>query len=261
MSDLVLFQMPSYNRSQLIEKHEFYVRQAKARLLDQFTDDVIKAEADETTDASWQARGQHFNPERDDPSDCAEAALKDGAWRYELLNDLRDSVRMNIISGFFHEWEKALGQWLADEVNHWHSGDELTKQIWRVNFDRRIELLESFGWPLKSEPWFAALDACRLVVNVHKHGDGGALKSLVQSYPKFLVHPLESFGYEVDDLWNTPQHEHLKVTDTDLVSFAEAITEFWKAVPDDVADSQLINPPTWVVNAIDKDLQQAAHPK
>ena len=253
MSDRVLFQMWSGFRSQLIEKHEFYVSQAKSRLLDQFTDEEITKEADRVADESWEARGRNFNPDFDDPADGAEDAYQDGVWRYQLMAELRDSVRMNIIAGFFHEWEKTLRQWLVDEVRQWHHGEGTKSKIWKANFDDLYELLESFGWDLKVAPWFAALDSCRLVVNVHKHGDGPSLTHLDQAYPQFLVHPLADLLDDGGLFLDQKSHEHMKVNDTDLDAFADAITQFWRDVPENVFNSQIENPPGWLLKSIKKD--------
>jgi len=255
MRDRVAFQMWSGYREQLIERHEFYVQQAKTRLLEQFTDAAISKEADRISDESWEARGHSFNPDHDDPADDAEDAYQDGVWRYQLLTELRESVRINIIAGFFHGWEKALRQWLVDEVRHSHHGESLSNQIWSANFDDLNELLESFGWSLKSSPWFASLDACRLVVNVHKHGNGSSLKALNETYPQFLVHPLAGIIAEDSKLTEQKNHEHLQIKMSDLEDFANAITSFWREVPDSVLDRQFLNPPKWFVKA------KKRHPK
>lgn len=253
MNDRVLFQMWSGFRDQLIEKHEFYVQQARTKLLDQFTDAAISKESDRISDESWQARGQNFNPDYDDPADGAEDAYQDGVWRYQLLCELRDNVRMNIIAGFFHVWEKELRQWLVREVQHWHQGERTKAKIWKANFDELYELLESFGWQLKTSSWFPALDACRLVVNVHKHGDGPSLNNLHLAYPRFLVHPLAEILDESSVFLDQQSHEHMQVEDTDLEDFANSITQFWRELPENTFSSQISDPPKWLVKAIEKD--------
>lgn len=253
MMDRVLFQMYSGHRAQLIEKHEFYVEQAKKRLLNQFTDEAISQEADRAAESSLEKRGQYFDPDRHDPGDFEEAAYHDGVWQYQLMTELRDSVRLSIVSGFFHEWEKNLRQWLVDEVQHWHYGDETRSAVWKKNLGDLFELLESFGWSLKSSPYFPDLDACRLVVNVYKHGDGPSLSELAKSYPQFLEHPLEAMRGQVGEKWFAPSYEHLKVSDKDLDAFSAAIHEFWKDIPENVFNSQITSPPSWLIKAINKD--------
>ena len=253
MTDRVLFNMYLGHRAQLIEKHEFYVDQAKKRLLDQFTDDAISEEADRAEKQSYVRRGQYFDPDRDDPADSTEAAYHDGVWRYQLMIELRDNVRLSIVAGFFHEWEKNLRQWLVDEVRHWHYGEEARNAVWNKNLSDLFDLLESFGWSLKSAPYFADLDACRLVVNVYKHGDGPSLGELANTYPRLLEHPLEAMRGQVGQKWFAPSYEHLKISDQDLENFSAAIQSFWRDFPENVFGSQITNPPSWLFKAIDKD--------
>ena len=253
MTDRVLFQMYSGHRERLIEKHEFYIQQAKKRLLIQFTDEAISEEADRAAKESLERRGKYFDPDRHDPGDLEEAAYHDGVWQYQLMAELRDNLRLSIIAGFFHEWEKNLRQWLVDEVRHWHRGDSARAVIWKKNFIDICDLLESFAWPLRSSSFFKEIDACRLVVNIYKHGDGPSLFELAKSYPRFLEHPLEAMRVEVGRMWFAPSFEHLKVTDNDLDVFSAAIIQFWKDVPENVFDSQITDPPDWIRKAIEKD--------
>ena len=261
MTNQVFFQMYSGYRAQLIEKHEFFVRQAKTRLLEQFTDEAISQDADRAVEESLEQRGHYFDPDYHDPGDLEEAAYHDGIWRHQLLTDLRDSVRLSIVTGFFHEWEKNLRQWLVDEVQHWHYGDETRETIWKISLSELFDLLESFGWGLRSTLYFRDLDACRLVVNVHKHGNGPSLAELSSSYPQFIDHPLGAFRGEVGMLWCSPSYEYLKVTDRDLEVFSSAILRFWRDVPENVFDSQITEPPSWLIKAIEKDQQQKMKPK
>lgn len=256
MADRVLFNMHSGFRAQLIEKHEFYVSHAKTRLLEQFTDEAISQEADRASDESWKKRGRNFDPDRHDLSDFAEAAYDDGIWRYQLLNEMRDNVRLSIIAGFFHGWEKNLRQWLVDEIRHWHQGEGTRERIWKANLLDLFALLESFSWNVRSSEYFADLDSCRLVVNVFKHGDGTSLSELAEYYPRFLRHPLASMRGEISQMWFKPRHEHLTVSDQDLEAFSRAVIRFWSEVPENVLNSQINTPPSWLVKAIEKDNQQ-----
>ena len=252
MSGYVLFQMHSGQRDRFVEKHLFFVHQAKVRMLDQFSDEAIKAEADKAAEESYQARGQHFNPDYDDPAESAEAAFEDGIWRYELLCELRDQTRFNIIGAFFYEWEKNIRQWLVDQLRFCHRGEATKEKLWTAKLGLIMDLLDSFEWDLKSASWYAALDACRLVVNVHKHGDGPSLRSLKESHPAYLVDPLADKGLGNFPI-NNMTHKNLKVNDDDLDAFADAITEFWQGFPDDTTGKQITDPPDWFVKVLESD--------
>jgi len=115
-----------------------------------------------------------------------------------------------------------------------------------------MDLLDTFEWDLKSASWYTALDACRLVVNVHKHGDGPSLRSLKESHPAFLVDPLADMGlgdFPVREM----THKQLKVNDDDLDAFADAITEFWRGLPADTTAEQISDPPEWFIKALERD--------
>lgn len=51
----------------------------------------------------------------------------------------------------------------------------------------------------------------------------------------------------------TLTHEHLRVSDGDLEYFADAITSFWREMPENVFDSQVVTPPSWFVKVLEKD--------
>lgn len=249
MGDYVVFQMSSGQREGLIKAHQFYVEQAKSRLLTQF--DNISEEADKAADDWLAERGQqYFDPDRHDPSDLYEGAEDAGIEFYQMLSEMRDRTRLGIIAGFFHEWEKNLRQLLVKEIRLWLHHDWAEKPIWTAKFDRICELLKGCGWPLRSTLWFSDLDACRLVVNVHKHGDGPSLAALKRDYPRFLVHPLAGIGIELDPIWDQLNYEHLRVDDADLEKFAAAITLFWREFPENVLKSQIVAPPDWFVQAL-----------
>ena len=114
--DRVFLQMWGPTREHLIANHEFYVAEAKRRLLDQFDDDAMKADAERHAEAWLAAKAAYFNPDRDDPGDHYEAAYDENVSFYLSLAALRDSTRLSIIAGMFHEWEKQVRDWLGGET-------------------------------------------------------------------------------------------------------------------------------------------------
>jgi hypothetical protein len=248
----VCYQMWHGHRDALIRAHDFYVSQAKARLLTRFGN--IEAEADQAAKDALEAYKPRFDPDRHDPSDFYESAHEVGLEFYELLTDMREDTRLGVIAGFFQHWEKKLRQWLADETVKWHRDGEVTAAIWKVKIEDLFDLIESWGWALRQEPWFKDLDCCRMVVNVHKHGDGPSLNALALAYPQYLPSPfsaLQGFGPVSN---NNPSHEHLTVNDNDLDVFAGSIVEFWRAVPENVTFGQIkVSPPAWFVKAYNKN--------
>ncbi len=257
MDSYICYQMWHGHRDALIRAHEFYVREAKARLLTRFGN--IEAEADEAAERALKDSSRWFDPGRHDPSDFYESASEVGQEFYDLLTQMHDDTRLNIISGFFHQWEKSLRQWLADESKKWHRDDNLSNAIWKVKFDDLVALLESWGWAVRGEWWFADLNACRMIVNVHKHGDGPSLDALAKNFPQYLPSPLSSFGGQDFFANNNPTHEHLKVDDRDLDRFSDSVVEFWRAVPENVTFGEVkLSPPAWFVKAYNKSATAGA---
>lgn len=248
MSGYALFQMCGPFRQSLIKGHLFYVAQARKRLLSQF--DGIEADADRAAEEWLQQSGQHFDPDRHDPGDFYEKAQDVGIEFYQLLNDMREQTRLSVVAGMFHEWDKQLRAWLVREIQHWHQGDNATLKVWSADFGQITDLLESFGWNLRIEDHFRLLDACRLVVNVYKHGEGKSLDDLRNRFPEYLYDPLKGLVGRFADM-RYRDHTYLKVSDDQFQAFSGAILVFWRDIPENVDDSRDV--PDWFGKAILKD--------
>jgi hypothetical protein len=258
MSDYVLFQMWGPFRQSLIAGHLFYVEQARRRLLSQFED--IEAEADKAAEEWLQRSSGRFDPDRHDAGDFYEAANDAGIEFYTLLSDMRDQTRLSVVAGMFHEWDKQLRDWLVREMQHWHQGDVAAQKVWSADFVQIAELLASIGWEMRSANYFQMLDACRLVVNVYKHGKGKSLEDLKQKYHEYLDDPFGSSGTAFSSV-EYRDHTHLKVSDQQFQAFSDAIVAFWHAVPENIFESQVNDVPDWFGKAILKDrtgLKQAS---
>lgn len=247
MSGYVLFQMWGPFRQSLIDSHLFYVEQARKRLLSQFND--IEREADRAAEEWLEQHSHRFDPDRHDPGAFCEAANDAGIEFYQLLSDMRDRTRLSVVAGIFHEWDKQLRDWLVREVRHWHRGDAVVSKIWTVDFGKIADLLECLGWNIRGEEYFNKLDACRLVVNVYKHGEGKSLDDLKQNYPEYLDDPSSAIGIEISgkDWLN---YTHLAVSEEQLQVFSDAIVSFWRDVPENIFASQVTSVPDWFGNAL-----------
>jgi len=252
MSEYLLFQMWEPFRKSLIAAHLFYVEQARKRLLSQFED--IESEADRAAEDWLDEHSDRFNQEVHDPGEFEERACDAGIEFYQLLTDMRDRTRLSVVSGMYHEWDKHFRQWIADEIHHWHVGDTIAFKVWTVDFRKLTDLMASLGWKLRDTGYFDKLDACRLVVNVYKHGKGNSLDELKSNHPDYLSDPLGEMkgpfgGVEFLD------HSHLFVSDEQLQEFSDAIVSFWKDVPSKIFAREGMNVPAWFEKARSKDLE------
>lgn len=256
MGSYSLFQMWEPHRQSLITGHLFYVEQARKRLLSQFED--IEGEADKAAEAWLEENSHRFDPDRHDEGQFYEAAHDEGIEFYQTLSDMRDRTRLSVIAGMYHEWEKQLRKWLSDEIRHWHAGDIVQETVWKVDFGKLLEFLESLDWEVRSQIYFSKLDACRLVVNVYKHGKGSSLNDLKQSYPEYLRDPFSHIGGAFSGL-NYLDHTHLFVFDDQLQGFSDAIVAFWKDVPINILNHENLKVPDWFAKAMFKDQQASSH--
>ena len=250
MSELTLFYMWGPFRESLVKRHLFYVEQARKRLLSQF--EAIEADADRAEEEWLEQSAQHFDQDRHDPGDFYEEASGVGIESYRLLSDMREQTRLSVVAGMFHEWEKQLRDWLVDELRRWHRGDNTRLAVWKAGFAQIGNLLEKFGWKLRATHYFRTLEACQLVVNVYKHGDGESLNRLRARFPEYLEDPFK----ERPRTWQGEKHHdhtHLKVTEGQIQAFSDAIVAFWREVPDRVTESQLTDIPDWFEKALLKD--------
>jgi hypothetical protein len=247
MSAPVLFHMWRPHRKFIIEKHKFYLNQARSRLLSQFGN--IESEA-EKAGADWLERASHnFDPERDCPSDIYEAAEDESISFYQLLTEMRDSTRLSVVAGLYHEMEKQLRDWMEQEINRLHVGDEVREQIWRQTFEQRIGFFALFDWKIQSKPYYTKLNACHLVVNVYKHGEGASFKQLKLQYPEYIQSDVESNLDFMD-------YADLKVSELQIDEFSASIVDFWNDVPERISCNSGEELPKWFQNALQKDLEK-----
>lgn len=241
-------------RESLIAGHKFYVEQAFGRLLSQFNN--IESEANKAAEDWLDQRGAYYDPDRHDPSDFYEAANDAGIEFYQLLSDMRDRTQLSVVAGMYHEWDKQFRKWLIDEMQHWHRGEHVTTKMWSVDIGKIFDLLASFEWDIRSKEYFQKLDACRLVVNVFKHGEGSSLDELKEKYPAYLSNPLKDLGDYDDMEWL--DHTNLSVSNEQIQQFSEAIIDFWNDVPLEILNSSVASIPDWFEKALLKDQQAKA---
>lgn len=247
----LLFQMWEPYRQSLISQHNFYIEQARSRLLSQFAN--MEQDADNAAEAWLHERSESFDPDRDDAGSICEASGDAGIEFYLLLDEMCIQTRLSVVAGMFHNWEKKLRGWITDEMRHWHRGPVAPAKVWAADFHSIESLLESLGWPATSHKYLQTLNGCRCLVNVYKHGDGKALEDLKQKYPEYLIDPIPSkHGLPATD-FEWLDHTHLSVSDDQIASISNAIVGFWKDVPANIFDRDDLEPPAWFLKALKKD--------
>ncbi|RGP41522.1 hypothetical protein BPTFM16_01828 [Altererythrobacter insulae] len=247
--DPVFLQMWGPTREHLIANHEFYVAEARRRLLEPFDDDRMKADAKRHA-AEWLAeRVKNFDPNRDDPADAYEQAYDESICFFHGLTALRDSTRLSVISSMFHDWEKQLRDWLGKELGQNGFGKHAHAAVWSVPLDSLLDLLESCKWPIKSLGFYDELQRCQLVTNVFKHGTGRSFRLLKKRAPDLVEKSEEIPAFWVSAL----DYSSLSVSEDHLARFAKAITAFWQQLPENIYFSQVGQIPKWLDKALKRE--------
>lgn len=172
-------------RELFMARLDFYAEQTKTRVLKQFAD-IGGGEATRCADEAFRAGATSYWGEDGDLGDVAEAAHEAGLERYELLSDLKAQTIQGALAGIFHRWEKDLRGFLEQEFRH--HVEEPEKWAWEKirTVEDIFDVLKQFGWDCKSEKLYDKIDACRMIVNVYKHGKGASFRDLFRKYPQYL---------------------------------------------------------------------------
>lgn len=216
-------------RSYFIERHDFYVKQVKCRVLSHFSD--MEGEATRIADAEYERLCQLPADDGVDLADLADTAQEHAQNFYMLLDDLREQSLLGALAGSFHQWDKELREFLDRELMYtMHNGDR-AKFAWNPDWTVILDGIKDFGWDVRISSCFPFLDAGRLIVNVYKHGNGRSLTELAKRYPQYIHDPLpelhQSFSSDfLDHSW-----VHISEEEFDEIA-TSGIRQFWLDFPE-----------------------------
>ncbi|WP_368525458.1 hypothetical protein [Enterobacter asburiae] len=237
-NDFTTFYLAPIDLPIILEPHEFYVSEAKRRLLTQFND--IDREAQEVEERALEVFGHNFDPDRDDPADAYEWAYQKNVSHWLALYEMHNTVTLALAAGMYHQFDKTLREKMIREFSHWNDREFINQVIWNTSFPRLMELLEWVGIEISDKDFMNKINACRLVVNVYKHGDGDGHRELSTNYPEYYPRGslMNSFAFPF-------QYDELKLNEVQFDEFSEAIRNFWKNIPEYCRYSQLRVKPSW----------------
>ena len=211
-----------------IESVNFFAQQVTSRVWNSFDDfdQQVRDHGEKYFRNFRSAAGSEYF----DAADIAQFALDESIKFSELLYELRRDLTLASVAALYHQWEKDLKEFLSRELRyHAKNPDE----VWKYKPDDILGWLENQGWPAQSYHWFSMLDACRLIVNVYKHGKGRSLDRLKKEYPEYLG-GLSEGGYsdcgEQDVSYLGYDNIYLTIEHFD--QFVEAIKQFWSTFPE-----------------------------
>jgi hypothetical protein len=212
----------------IFEEHDFYVAQINERVIAQFQD--LNGDADRYAKAEYRRLSERPGRGDGDMAAVAEHAHDNAVEYYRMLADLKQSVILGALSGLYHQWEKQLRDFIEMELVHDMSRTEATKIAWSRDIANVFHFLGGIGWDVRAEAFFPLIDACRLVVNVYKHGQGNSLTELNSKYPEYLPDQLAKL-VEIDGSSN-PYHDWLSVSEDGFAKMAGGLRAFWEQFPE-----------------------------
>jgi hypothetical protein len=220
--------MASVMKPHILEKHDFYVTQIKERVLAQLKD--LEGDADRYAKIQYQRLIEIPGDDNTDMADLAEMAHERAVSHYELLSDLKEQVILGALAGLYHQWEKELRDFIERELMDGVEAEQASKRAWCGSIMDIFRLLTDFGWDVHGEPFFPKINACRLIVNVHKHGNGPSLDDLRSKYPDYLRDP---FGKPLSDPFSDyVNYDWLTISEQNFNEIACALRAFWVEFPE-----------------------------
>lgn len=126
-----------------LEPHEFYISEARRRILSQFED--LDKEAEKREEQFLESSAEHFNPDYDDPMAAYEQAYQEGVSYVWSLMEMQNSVLLAVTAGMYHMFDKRLREHAVKELNHWCERDTIPPMIWGFTFNQLIKFLEWIG--------------------------------------------------------------------------------------------------------------------
>lgn len=216
-------------RAVILKRHDFYVEQVRARVFAQFRD--ISEEAERYADAEYDRLGSIPEDEDSDIGASAELANDRAQSFYGLLSDLKKQLMLGALAGLYHQWDKDLRDFIERELMRDINLEQATKIAWHPNIGNVFEVLKEFGWDCRLRPFFAKVNACRLVVNVYKHGKGPSLNELALKHPEYLDpgFPKETAPAFAEAFLD---HEWLSISEAQFDDIAAALRALWEEFPE-----------------------------
>lgn len=221
--------MWSGQREHYLSRHNFYVEQVKTKVFAQFYN--LETDADKYAEAEYARLGSLQGDQNSDMSEIADIARERSYDYFSMLSDLKLQMLLGGLAGLYHQWDKDLRDFIERELTNYSEKGAVEKLVWKSPVEGVFDVLREFGWDLSACDFFPKIDACRLIVNVYKHGKGVSLNALEERYPEYIDTPFSRA--EVPHFFDGHlSHEWLSVTDSQVDEIAAAFSSFWKQFPE-----------------------------
>ena len=222
--------MRSAQRKRLLDMHDFFVKQVKARVLRNF--DNIEEEALRLSVEVYNQAQAGYSEDGDMGAAADETAVNHGVKFYHLLTNLKIQTSLGALASLYHQWEKDFREFMASKLSL-NNNDRAKKRksVWDTDINDLFNDLVESGWSIRQAQWFPVLKACRVIVNVHKHGQGSALCDLARHYPQYLKFPNDDIPEVRSFFLPHAGHGDLAITEKEFDEIAGALRQFWMDFP------------------------------
>lgn len=102
--NFVTFWLARADLPYFLEPHEFYVSEARRRLLSQFGD--LEQEAEKREQQFLETTAEYFDQDNDDPMAAYEQAYHEGIYYVRSLLEMQNTVLLALTAGMYHQFDK-----------------------------------------------------------------------------------------------------------------------------------------------------------
>lgn len=226
---MTVIYLNSMTRDLFLRKHAFFVKEVKARVLSQFVD--VEREAEEFMNQEYLRLGSRVGSGDVDMSHIADAASGNAEEFYALLYTMKMQLSLASLAALYHQWDKEFRDFMERELARGYDTKKIYELCWHPNIGHLFDVLKQLGWDVRNESFYRKMDACRLVVNVYKHGKGNSLDQLTAKYPIYLKTPFSDMP-EAPEFLKIPRYDDLKLSAEEFEDIADAFNSFWMAFPE-----------------------------
>ena len=211
------------DRLYLIENHDFLFNQFIDRIFPNFDKKYIEGEMDKFNERLWD-KAQKIALHHDTDPEIYSEHIDDQCADYGLgLSEMRAQLILSGAALLFHNWEKTLRDFLEKNLLL-PSNAEIIQDIFDKKFHEILKAFKKSGWNIREEKFFDDLDTLRLVVNVYKHGKGGAFEELKELKPEYFFDDEEVSPILIDYI-------NLNINENEFIKLSDSIKQFWIEFP------------------------------
>jgi hypothetical protein len=228
-SEAVTFKFDWARRQNAIEVTQKLLAGLRDRVLPVFTqaEEADRRYVDRTYEKLSEEKEDGSQPTEEELNEALELydeSLEPDDARAHEFHWLGDHLLLMSLVGLYHQWERTVKRFLADEFQRNGFSEDWRSRTLRADFSLLKKWIEALGFPPAQAQVLGELHSLLLIVNVAKHGDGDACQKLAKKHPDF-------FWHAPDEAAGESRAERLRIAPQNLEQFALGIVKFWQSFP------------------------------